>query len=191
MSSTSSLVSNDPTQSLDRLSFDSAGFESFKAQLNEPAWVTARREAAWQQFEQTAWPDRKQEDWMRSDLRGFKLERFAFPKATGSVTGSLADHHVSQYLSEGVELAGQLETLDGAVLGERLEERWSKKGVLFGDLGRLALENPELVQRYLLRLLIQRRIALRLCMRRVFLVVICFMCHAAFAWTNLCMLCLD
>ncbi len=49
----------------------------------------------------------------------------------------------SQYLSEGVELAGQLETLDGAVLGERLDERWLKKGVLFGDLGRLALENPD------------------------------------------------
>ena len=118
MSSTPSLVSADTQQA-----FDTAGFEAFKANLAEPTWLTQRRDAAWQQFEQTAWPDRKQEDWMRSDLRGFKLDRYRFPNCSGSGsgsgTGSLADHQVPQYLSEGVELAGQLETLDGAVVSEK------------------------------------------------------------------------
>ena len=127
MSATPSLVSADAQQS-----FDGAGYEAFKANLSEPAWLTQRRDAAWQQFEQTGWPDRKQEDWMRSDLRGFKLDRFQFPKHAGSVSGSLADHRVPQYLSEGVELAGQLETLDGAVVSQNLSDRWSKRGVLFG-----------------------------------------------------------
>ncbi len=144
MSSTPSLVSADAQQA-----FDGAGFEAFKAHLAEPAWLTQRRDVAWKQFEQTSWPDRKQEDWMRSDLRGFKLDRFRFPKCSGAVTSSLADHHVPQYLSEGVELAGQLETLDGAVVSEKLSDRWEKKGVLFGDLGRMAVEHPELVERYL------------------------------------------
>ena len=144
MSSTPSLVSADAQQAFDR-----AGFEAFKAHLAEPAWLTQRRDVAWKQFEQTSWPDRKQEDWMRSDLRGFKLDRFRFPKGSGAVTSSLADHHVPQYLSEGVELAGQLETLDGAIVSEKLSDRWEKKGVLFGDLGRMAVEHPELVERYL------------------------------------------
>ena len=124
MSSTPSLVSAEAQHS-----FDAAGYEAFKASLSEPSWLTRRRDAAWQQFEQTAWPDRKQEDWMRSDLRGFKLDRFQFPKQAGSISGSLADHHVPQYLSEGVDLAGQLETLDGAVVSEKLSDRWTQKGV--------------------------------------------------------------
>ncbi len=142
MTSTSELPSADT-----QLAFNAVGFESFKAALSEPAWLQQRREAAWQQFEDMAWPDRKQEEWMRSDLRGFKLEKFPLPKTSSA--GSLLEHNVPQWLSAGVELAGQIETLDGAVVTERLDEKWAKRGVLFGDLSRLAGEHPELVEKHL------------------------------------------
>lgn len=130
-----------------QLSFDAVGFESFVASLTEPAWLKQRREAAWQQYEQMDWPDRKQEEWMRSDLRGFKLEKFPLPKTAAS--GTLAKHQVPQRLSTGVELAGQIEILDGAVVAERLDEKWAKRGVLFGDLSRLATDHSELIEEHL------------------------------------------
>jgi Fe-S cluster assembly protein SufD len=128
------------------LTFDAAGFEQFLAACDEPAWLRDARQAAWQQFEQTAWPDRKQEEWMRSDLRGFKLDRYRMLAPSAM---SLSDELIPRRLADGVQSAGELRTLDGQFTFERLDARWAEKGVLFGDLSRLALEHSELVQQHL------------------------------------------
>lgn len=126
-------------------SFSTPGFQSFVGNLNEPAWLKTNRHRAWDLFQELKWPDRTQEEWMRSDLRGFKLEKYRLP-----MPGSeLAAGQVPQRLSAGVELAGQLETLDGSVVAERLKDRWLRAGVLFGDLSRLAVEQPDLVRKHL------------------------------------------
>jgi Fe-S cluster assembly protein SufD len=128
--------------------FDALGFEAFKSNLSEPAWMTERREQAWQLFQQMAWPDRKQEDWMRSDLRGFKLERFAMP-IPGSSNTSGADHHVPQRLSENIQLAGQIETLNGSLVDQRLDAKWSQRGVVFDELSRCAIEHSDKIKKHL------------------------------------------
>lgn len=130
------------------LKFDSAGFEQFLESLNEPAWLTSRRRDAWQQFEMMEWPDRKLEDWMRSDLRGFKLDRYALPGTPAMETG-LSDCGIPAWLSEGITPAGTMQVLDGRTIQESLDPSWAAKGVLFGDLSRLALEHSDTVEKYL------------------------------------------
>jgi Fe-S cluster assembly protein SufD len=127
--------------------FDAAGFESFLNGRQEPDWLLDRRKQAWQQFEQAAWPDRKQEEWMRSDLRGFKLDRFRLPSADRSAPASPVS--ISRRLEEGVTPAGVVRTLDGLIEHEELKSQWADKGVLFGDLSRLASEHSDLVQQHL------------------------------------------
>ncbi|MEZ6134134.1 MAG: SufD family Fe-S cluster assembly protein [Pirellulaceae bacterium] len=132
-------------------SFTAEGFEQFLASRTaEPSWLTDCRRTAWQQFEQTSWPDRKLEEWMRSDLRGFKLERFPLPDCTDApTTGDLNSAGIPQWLAEGVDAAGTLTTLNGRTLSEQIDEKWASRGVLFGDLSRLASEHSELVESHL------------------------------------------
>jgi Fe-S cluster assembly protein SufD len=130
--------------------FDTDGFEQFLAGRTEPAWLSECRRAAWKQFESMSWPDRKQEEWMRSDLRGFKLDNYQLPCAQSiNQDASLESAGIPQWLAEGVTPAGTLTTLDGRVLSEQLDEKWSEKGVLFGDLSRLAGEHSDLIEPYL------------------------------------------
>lgn len=154
-------------------SFTSEGFESWLAQQSEPDWLTDLRRAAWSEFEQMKWPDRGQEEWMRSDLRPFKLLRYPLPGGTpigssaspqdsaaqaagnlgqsdgasvGGREGGNREGTIPQWLSEGLELAGQVETRDGLVVKSHLSQQWRDKGVIFGDLSQLAGEHEELVR---------------------------------------------
>ncbi len=127
--------------------FDAAGFDSFLNARQEPEWLLDLRKKSWQQFEEASWPNRKQEEWMRSDLRGFKLDRYRLPKSDSpSPTDAIA---IPRRLEEGISPAGALSTLDGQIVSESLLPQWADKGVVFGDLSRLAAENSELVRRHL------------------------------------------
>ncbi|MCA9127641.1 MAG: Fe-S cluster assembly protein SufD [Planctomycetales bacterium] len=130
-----------------RADYDADGFERLIESLDEPNWLTHQRRAAWQAFESLPWPTRKDENWMRSELRGFKLDRYSLATPVQSV--SLEQAGVPERLAEGVSPAGVIQTLDGRVVLENLDEQWSKRGVLFGDLSRLAAAEPERVQAYL------------------------------------------
>ena len=133
-------------------SFTREGFETWVTQQSEPAWLTEVRRSAWAEFEQMKWPDRAREEWMRSDLRGFKLERYALPGSANATVGGgalplgAASSAVPQWLSEGLELAGQVETLDSVIVKTHLSEQWQTKGVVFGDLSQLAGEHESKVR---------------------------------------------
>lgn len=118
------------------------GFESWLVQHSQPVWLVDSRRKAWNRFQQMNWPDRTNEDWMRSDLRAFKLDRYHLPGTSLSPGVST----LPQWLSTGVELAGQLETLDGVTTAAHLDPCWRGRGVLFGDLGRLATEHEAKVR---------------------------------------------
>lgn len=132
----------------DSNAFDSAGFEQFLSSLNEPSWLVESRKQAWKRFEESNWPDRTQEQWMRSDLRGFKLDRYSLPTAGGE-TCTLEEAGIPTWLAEGVEFGGTMSTLNGQTIAEEASQDLSSKGVLFGDLSRLANEHPEIVQKHL------------------------------------------
>ncbi len=82
--------------------FTAEAFDAFLASRDEPAWLTERRRAAWQLFEELPMPSRSDEEWMRTDIRLFRLDRFGFPSDGATAAAPPA----TALLREGVELGG-------------------------------------------------------------------------------------
>lgn len=125
------------------LKFDAAGFEAFLASRNEPDWLIAQRREAFEHFQNMEWPQRRHEEWIRSDLRLFQLDKFRVPVAESETPSS------EGVLGEGVELGGQILSVDSYCRKESLRESLAAQGVIFGSLERLASEHPELVRKHL------------------------------------------
>jgi len=124
--------------------FTDDGFQSFLASRNEPAWLTEMRRDAWQQFQSLPWPNHKDEEWMRTDIRLFHLEKFTIPSTRQTVAES---HPV---LADKVDLAGSIQTCDGVEIGgTALDPKLVDRGVVFGNLAELSEEHGELIQKYL------------------------------------------
>jgi Fe-S cluster assembly protein SufD len=123
--------------------FTPAAFDAFLAARNEPSWLTHLRREAWARFASLDMPARNDEEWSRTDIRLFKLDRYALPD--GQPTNGDAP---AGLLSAGVTLGGQTGTLDsGSVDGEpAISDKWAAKGVLFGGIDRLVAEHGDLLQ---------------------------------------------
>ena len=61
------------------LGFNRETFDAFLQSREEPAWLRDQRARAWVKFEELPLPSQKDEEWMRTDIRLFKLDRFGFP----------------------------------------------------------------------------------------------------------------
>lgn len=129
------------------LSFDTAGFDSFIDSRNEPDWMTDMRREAWRHADAMAWPERRAEEWIRTDIRAFQIKKFGVPGAGDVVAAT--DYSSVHQLMHGVDLAGSLETVDSVITHETLDEAVAAKGVVFGSLERIAAEHPELVRAHL------------------------------------------
>ena len=127
-----------------QMTFTDDGFRSFLETRNEPGWLTEIRNAAWQRFNDLPWPSNRDEEWMRTDIRIFDLNKFHIP---GSPQSSEMPPAV---LSEGVELAGSAATRDGrSVTAPWIDQKWTDKGVIFGNIVDLLADHSELIQKYL------------------------------------------
>lgn len=109
--------------------FNKSGFEAFLSARLEPAWVSQQRRTAWAMYEEKPWPSRSDEEWIRTDIRLFKLESFGLPTADAAPPGALPS-----LLAEGVSLGGHSHTFNGRSVASQLDEKWQKKGVIFGSL---------------------------------------------------------
>ncbi|MEO1530137.1 MAG: SufD family Fe-S cluster assembly protein, partial [Planctomycetota bacterium] len=123
--------------------FDTAGFQAFLELQDEPDWLISLRQEAFDHSEAMDWPSRRHEEWLRTDIRLFQLSKFALP------VGEPAPVDPPHQLLQGVDLGGKIETLDSHVLSESLDPELAEKGVVFGDLSRLAKTHPELVREHL------------------------------------------
>ncbi|MCH8840478.1 MAG: hypothetical protein IH831_07325, partial [Planctomycetes bacterium] len=59
--------------------FNQESFEVFLAARDEPGWLTDLRTAAWSRFCELAMPSNRDEEWMRTDIRLFKLDKYSLP----------------------------------------------------------------------------------------------------------------
>lgn len=126
--------------------FTDEGFEAFLQERDEPDWLVADRQSAWRTFCELDWPSRRNEEWMRTDIRTFKLDRYSLPfEATAT------EERPSALLAEGVHLGGYSESLDSRPIESRLDPKWTKAGVLFGSLDELVVEHGDLIRPHLLR----------------------------------------
>ncbi len=123
--------------------FTQEAFEEFLAARAEPAWLVELRREAWRAFCELPMPNRRDEEWMRTDIRTFKLDRFGLPEPaapTGDPPHAL--------LAKGVELGGRAVTIDGHRVSGELSDQWRKAGVLFGSLDELVVEHGDLLRPY-------------------------------------------
>jgi Fe-S cluster assembly protein SufD len=126
-----------------------------------PAWANDRRRAAFETLESLPLPDRRNENWMRTDIRLFKPKAWgprSLPGPEAPVPiGLLADFLAGEtsggetFFDEtptttgtGTRLAGRLLSLDGHVLHEHLDPALAARGVLFGSADRLLATHGDL-----------------------------------------------
>jgi Fe-S cluster assembly protein SufD len=127
------------------IAFSAEGFNALLDQLDEPGWLSDLRRDAWNQFESAAWPTRREEEWMRTEIRGFHLDRFPLAQAVEGVPAPTAS------LREGVELAGSITSVGGETVEATLTEEAAAKGVIFAPLDVFAREHSELLKEHLMQ----------------------------------------
>lgn len=125
--------------------FNQNAFDAFLDSRHEPDWLVDLRRSAWRAYCQKEWPKGREEEWLRTDIRLFKLERFALPLEAPEPV-ELAQ----PLLSEGVVLGGQTTALNSHSVEARLDPKWAAKGVLFGSLDELVAEHGEVLRPHLL-----------------------------------------
>jgi Fe-S cluster assembly protein SufD len=130
-----------------------------------PAWANDRRRAAFDRLESLALPDRRDENWMRTDIRLFKPKAWGPRRRPGPEapvpTGLLAEFLAGDasggetFFDEtprtngtSTRLAGRLLSLDGHVLHEQLDPALAARGVLFGSADRLLAAHGDLFERH-------------------------------------------
>ena len=126
--------------------FTKDAFDAFLSARNEPDWLIDRRRSAWKVFCEQELPSRSDEEWMRTDIRLFKLDSFGIP---GELQGEI--EIPTPLLTAGVDLAGQGASLNGQTVDYSIGQQWIDQGVLFGDLARLTVEHSELLRPYLMK----------------------------------------
>jgi Fe-S cluster assembly protein SufD len=132
------------TPTITPASFTSEHFETFLAERQEPSWLVALRREAWNTFCELPLPDVSLEEWRRTDIRAFKLDKFGLPTPNDAETPT-----PDSLLTEGVDLAGNSISTDSRPIVTELDLDLALRGVLFGSLDELAPAFPQQVQPYL------------------------------------------
>jgi len=109
----------------------------------EPDWVLQARLAAWETYEALPMPQRTDEEWRRTDLRGLKLDRLA-PFAG---FGAQPNGDVSSLLAEGGR-AGAVVQQDATTAHVEVDPNLAANGVIFTDLDTAVCEHPDLVRQH-------------------------------------------
>jgi Fe-S cluster assembly protein SufD len=129
--------------------FTQEAFDAFLASRDEPGWLSDLRRHSWARFTELGMPARNDEEWVRTDIRLFKLDKYGIPTvATTEAEQPLA------LLAEGVNLGGSTATIDSAASGTQLADKWASRGVLFGSLPTMIAEHGDLLRPFFERRLV-------------------------------------
>jgi Fe-S cluster assembly protein SufD len=128
--------------------FSQAAFDAFVSARREPAWLSAMRREAWRRFQELPMPSVRDEEWMRTDIRLFKLDRFHPPDVLTDSDRELAESAPHALLASGVDLAGLTVNIDSRSVEAELSAELRDRGVLFGSLDALVDGHGELLRPY-------------------------------------------
>jgi Fe-S cluster assembly protein SufD len=129
-----------------QVGFTNESFERFLAARDEPSWLRDLRVESWAKYGELPMPSTRDEEWMRTDIRLFRPDKFGFPGES-----SAAALVPSGVLTAGVQLGGQVTALDSRPHRAHLEDKWARQGVLFGSLDEMVAEHGDLVRKHLFR----------------------------------------
>jgi Fe-S cluster assembly protein SufD len=134
----------DMTTATSPTTFSQDGLHQLLDSRDEPAWLRDMRTEAWDSFCEMNWPARNHEEWIRTDIRLFKLDKYRpliEPLGEAPHSGAL--------LADGVQLDGRVSSLDGRPQFSELAPKWAERGVIFGSLEQLVTQHSELVREHL------------------------------------------
>ncbi len=126
--------------------FTSESFAAFLRGRDEPDWALDQRRRAWEHAESLPLPSTADEEWRRTDLRRFHLNRFELP---GESDPSPAEPDA--LLTHGVQLAGRTWAHNSHPLEASLSQKWRDRGVLLTSLDAAIKEHADLVRPHLWR----------------------------------------
>ncbi|HEY3393390.1 MAG TPA: Fe-S cluster assembly protein SufD [Lacipirellulaceae bacterium] len=106
------------------------------------------RREAWRRFQEMPMPSVRDEEWMRTDIRLFKLDRFAPPGPASEGNGIDEGGAPHALLAAGVDLAGRAVTIDSRQVSDKFDTNLAGQGVLFGSLDELVNEHGDLLRPY-------------------------------------------
>ncbi len=130
-------------QVIEKIGFHDAGLEALIDSLDQPIWLEELRRDAWARFNELSWPNSREEEWMRTDIRMFHLEKFCL-SAEGNREMPVGT------LDQGVDLGGRTVTVDTVSRVAELSKQWAERGVLFGPLLQIVNEHPDLIRPHLM-----------------------------------------
>jgi Fe-S cluster assembly protein SufD len=126
--------------------FTQEAFDAFLAARDEPGWLTDMRRKAWGRFQELPMPSARDEEWMRTDIRLFKLDRFGLPDLSSRSPAAVELPHA--LLAAGVDLGGYLAAIDSQPAAAQFDDKWTRQGVLFGSLDSMVTEHGDLLRPY-------------------------------------------
>jgi len=128
--------------------FSEETVRAHSAARNEPAWMLALRLDAWRQFEAMPWPSPTDEDWRRTRLTGFDINKF---KPLATAAGRVEKSDLSKLLQEELDemdSAASMVFEDSGLRNSILRSNLQDYGVIFMDLQSAVQQHPELVRKY-------------------------------------------
>ena len=141
------------------VAFGAEALHAVLAASPAPGWVSDLRRSACERLTGLGLPDRRDENWMRTDLRLFKPAAWGPTRSpgTGAVVdeGLLAEAIVSGELVDTADgsghrvagrLAGRFASLDGHVMREELDASLAAQGVVFGSAERVLAERADVLK---------------------------------------------
>ncbi|SFI45495.1 Fe-S cluster assembly protein SufD [Planctomicrobium piriforme] len=122
--------------------FDQATFDRFLAARGEPAWVQDNRRQAFAAYQEHLHSELDPEEYKRLDLRTFRPERYQIAAESSAAAG------VATLMRDRAEFAGAVTHVDGHCVSATLSDELKAKGVLFGSLQSLLVEQRQKLEPY-------------------------------------------
>ena len=136
-----------------QVGFDRAGLDAIIAEQAAAGWVADRRREAFAALESLGLPDRRSENWMRTDLRMFKPAAWSLaakPAEQGLAAEAVPEGLLAAAITAGepagdwssdevrrppvaAALGGRFASLDGHVVRDELSPALAARGVRFGS----------------------------------------------------------
>ena len=142
--------------------FDRDAFHQLLAESPLPDWADRQRRSCMDQLETLALPNRRQEHWMRTDLRMFKPDMWGLRPTSASEppTGLLAARFPSsndqsrdvQTMGQ-PDYAGHFKTINGHVVQNEIDPALGDQGVLFGTAEDVLASSGDVLKNHWLQII--------------------------------------